>query len=427
MDKEQVKEIIPENCDKNNKIIRRTKMKYKVNRTLSYKFWQSIARVWARNLNFRMDPESQEEMSKIEGPVLALGAHVNAVDFLGILIILKKKKFAFVASASLFYIKLAYKLFHFLGNVIPRKQFTVDVESVRAMKFFVDNGISIGMCPEGRVSIEGKSGHISDSTIKLIKFLGVPVVFTHVHGGYLQRPRYANKMRNGMKLKAEAKLLLTKEQVNNFSFEEIKNIVDEAFKYSEMEYQEINKLQFVPKSKKVSLAYGLDFLLHQCPKCLTECAMVSTGNEMKCNFCGNAVTIDSFGKIKPKTKLDECYDRIDKWYDFQKQKIKDAILANPEYERKTKVILHLSDDKNFGFKRVDEGTLSLNKDGFSFSGKKYPILKFSIKQSPSVAVRLGKSIDFFVNYDIFRFTFEFPGEPTQFNIATELLHKLFYE
>lgn len=406
--------------------IRRTKPKYKIPTKFKYGFWYLLCLNWSRILGIRPNLEDIKEIEKIDGPVLALGAHVNGIDFSGMMTLLKNKRMAFVVAANLFYDKFLAIFFRILGNIIPKKQFSADFECIKAMKFFVDNGTSIGIYPEGRVSIDGKPGYVSDATLKLIKYLNVPVVFTYTPGGYLQRPRYANKMRKGTPLEARGRLLLSKEEVKEFSIEKIRQVVDEAFSYNEMIYQQEKQLYFVPKSKRISLTYGLDFLLNQCPKCLKECAMVSNGDEMYCSNCKNTIKIDPLGKISPKSDNDLSFDRIDLWYEFQRKEMQKKIDNSPEYERKTKVTLFLNDDENLGFAKVDEGILTLNKDGFFFNGHKSTNLNFSIKESPFVSVRLGETIDFFINYSIYKFVFETIGEPAQYNLAVELLNKKYY-
>lgn len=406
--------------------IRRTKPKYKIPTKFRYGLWYLLFLNGSKILGIKPNEEDIKEIGKIEGPVLAIGAHVSGIDFSGMMTLLKNKRFAFVVAANLFYDKFFAMLFRIMGNIIPKKQFSVDFECIKAMKFFVDNGTSIGIYPEGRVSIEGKPGYVSDATLKLIKYLNIPVVFTYTPGGYSQRPRYANKMRKGTSLQARGRILLNKEEVNEYSLDKIRQVVDEAFSYNEMLYQQEKQLYFVPKSKKVSLTYGLDFLLNQCPKCLKECAMVSNGSEMYCSNCNNTIEIDPYGKINPKSKSDMCFERIDLWYDFQKQSMQNKIDSSLDYERNTKVTLYLNDDENLGFSKVDEGILTLNKEGFSFNGQKFTNLNFSIKESPFVSVRLGETIDFFVNYTIYKFVFETVGEPAQYNLAVELLNKKYY-
>jgi 1-acyl-sn-glycerol-3-phosphate acyltransferase/ribosomal protein S27E len=406
---------------------RRTRPKYKIPTRFSYGFWRIFVTVWARLLNISPDKESIIQMNNIEGPVLALGAHVNGIDFAGMMATLKNKRIAFVVSASLFYEKFISGFVRFLGNIIPKKQFSADFECIKAMKFFIDNGISIGIYPEGRVSIDGKSGDVADSTIKLIKYLGVPVVFSYTPGGYLQRPRYANKMRKGNRLYSYSKLILSKEQVQQMEISEIREVVREAFCYNEMEYQEKHQLSFIPKSRKVSLTYGLDFLLHQCPKCLAECSMDATsGPEMRCKKCGNTISIDSFGHISPVKDGDLCYDRIDKWYAFQRESLLKKIEDSENYSRSTKVDLLINDESKFAFEKVDSGILTIDKNGFCFEGDVFQGLTISIKESPYITVRLGKHIDFFVDYRIYRFIFEEKGEPAGFNLAAELLHKKYH-
>lgn len=379
---------------------------------------------WILSLVFRAritDRKALKQVRAIKGPVLALGTHHAATDFLYMTRVLAPKRMSFVIAANMFYDKRYAWAINMMRNAIPKKQFTADYECVRSIKKMVECGISIGLYPEGRVSVDGTQSFVSVSIAKLIKFLNIPVVFVKNLGGYLSMPRYNFKFHTG-KVEITAKQLLTPEEIKTMSWQQIYALLLEEFRYNEFAYQEKNHIAFLGKRP----ALGLDRLLYKCPKCGAEFKMEAALDTLRCGACGNTATIDKYGKITP-VGDGVAYPRVDLWYKYQKEALDKEIEADDNYSLTCEVGLALSDETTGMFNSIERGTLTLTKQGYSYIGEAGRELKFTIAGTPSIAFVVGTSIDFFMDNVIYRFCFDKVMMSTKYNIATELLHKKYFK
>lgn len=386
----------------------------------SFYFSLSIAAILLR---VSFDKKDIKALKAVQGPALVLGTHLSAIDFAYMLKMMPGRRLAFLISANMYYDRRVSWLFKFLGFLIPKRQFTADFEAIKAVKGFIDKGVSVGIYPEGRVSLDGTEGEIGMSTAKLVKWLGVPVVFVHGNGSYLKRPRYANKMHKG-KVRVNARLLFTAEETKELSKEEILLRLRENFTYNEQEYQEKHHISSQAKSKKFPIAYGLDRLLYKCPLCGAEFSNVTGKDTLTCNLCGNGARIDKYGSITPVGEKSKVFPRIDLWYDWQYGELQKEVAAS-DYVISEEVDLQINNDEFAEFKTVERAVLTLDREGYHFAGEKYK-LDFSVSQSGGIALMLGFHIDFFENDTIYRFAFAKSGMPAKFSVATELIHNKYY-
>jgi len=367
------------------------------------------------------DRKELKAIRVIKGPVLVLGTHHAATDFLYMTRMLAPKRMSFVVAANMLYDKRYAWAIKMMGNSIPKKQFAADYECVRSIKKMIESGISIGLYPEGRVSVDGTESYVSFSIAKLIKWLDVPVVLIKNTGGYLSMPRYNLNFHMG-KVELSAKRILSVEEAKAMSAQQIHALLLEEFHYNEFEYQEKNHIAFLGKRP----ALGLDRLLYKCPKCGAEFQMEAELDKLRCNACGNTAVIDKYGKITP-VGDGVAYPRVDLWYKYQKQELGKEIDASDDYALLCDVGLALSDEATGMFNSIERGTLTLTQNGYSYLGETGRELKFSIAGTPSIAFVVGTIIDFFLDNIIYRFCFDKVYMSTKYNIATELLHKKYFK
>lgn len=362
-----------------------------------------------------------KEVRKIKGPVLVIGTHHSPLDFLLMTRVMFPKQLSFVLASNLFYDKRYAWAIRLMGNAIPKKQFAADLECVKSIKKMIDNGVSIGLYPEGRVSVDGTESYIEENIAKLIKWLGVPVVLVKSCGAYLSMPRFNLKMHRG-RIELSAKQIFTAEQTKQLSTKDLHTMLQEEFKYNEFEYQQNNHIAFLGKRP----ALGLDKLLYKCPKCKAEFKMSSQLDKLHCTQCGNTANIDKYGTITPLAD-GVCYPRVDLWYKYQKEVLLQEIQNTPDYTLTCEVGLAINDENIGEFNSIEHGMLTLTKNGYHYIGENGRILEFSIAPSPSIAFVTGTSIDFFRDNTIYRFCFDKVPMSTKYNIATELLHKKYFK
>jgi 1-acyl-sn-glycerol-3-phosphate acyltransferase len=369
-----------------------------------------------------LNRKALKEVRALKDPVLVIGNHVSSIDFLFMSYLLFPKRLSFVVARHLYYNDSSSWALRIMKNSIPKRQFVADYECVKSIKKMIDKGISVGLYPEGRVSIDGTESGLEPNIAKLIKWLGVPVVYVHFKGGYLAMPRY-NLILKPVKAEAEAKVLFTKEEVDSLSVDEMHRRLKEEIRYNEFEYQEKNHIS----SGRKNTALGLNTLLYKCPRCHAEFKMEAEGDTICCGECGNAARLDKYGKISA-LPGGVCFPRIDLWYKFQKEAVAKEIEATDDYKLVCDDVgLAMNDDASGNFYAAERGKLTLSKEGFTYEGEGGKSLFFPIAASPSISFILGTAIDFFRGEDIFRFCFDREMMSTKFNIATELLHNKYYK
>ena len=72
-------------------------------------------------------------------------------------------------------------------QVIPKKNFTPDAHALRQILRVIAAGGNICLMPEGMSSITGMAQPVIPGGAKLLKKLGVPVYYSKISGGYLNR------------------------------------------------------------------------------------------------------------------------------------------------------------------------------------------------------------------------------------------------
>ena len=111
----------------------------------------------------------------------------------------------------------------------------------------------VGLYPEARYSACGITSYIPPSLGKLVKMAKVPVVVIIHHGNHLESPFWNFRKKRKVPLYARAKLVLTKEQVETMSVDEINAILVKEFEYDEYKYQKENNILITEKYRAEGL------------------------------------------------------------------------------------------------------------------------------------------------------------------------------
>ena len=199
----------------------------------------------------------------LKGPFLVLGNHTSWVDFLYFSNCVYPHPVNVVVTSNVFYMKFLGKVFTDFG-AIPKKQFTSDFSCIKHIKRNLDNGNSVLLFPEGRITVDGSTGYIAPSIGKLIKFLNCPVIKGITVGSYVTRPKWGKKRPGKVTLKMEP--LLSTDDIGDMSNEEIYEYILKNFSYDD-------NVAFKEQNRKVyglRLAETLEKLLYKCPRCGAE-------------------------------------------------------------------------------------------------------------------------------------------------------------
>ena len=212
------------------------------------------------------------------------------------------------------YIKRAW-LLELIGAICTRK-FTNDLHLIKSIKKVLKRGDAVGLYPEARYSPCGVTSFIPDSVAKLVKSCKVPVLAVIHHGNHLYTPFWNFRKKRKVPLYTKATQILTKEQVQEMSVEEIDKVIREAFVYDEYKYQKENNILITEKYR----AEGLHKVLYQCPQCLKESKMNSKGTEIYCEECGKRWNLNEDGTLSALSGETE-FSHVPDWFEWQRANV----------------------------------------------------------------------------------------------------------
>lgn len=255
---------------------------------------------------------------------------------------------------------------------IPTRKFITDTVLVKDMLYTVKNlKSSILMFPEASYSFDGTETELPDSMGKCIKMLKVPVVMIRTKGAFLRDPLYNNLQKRKADISANVSYILSPEDIENKSVDEINEILKINFKYDHFKEQaEAGVIIDEPFR-----ADGLERVLYKCPKCLSEGKMKGKGIKITCSECGAAYELTRKGNLSCDNG-DTEFSFVSDWYKWERECVRKEI-TDGTYNLDTETdIMMLVDSKSMY--RIGAGRLKHSTEGFSLTGAEGD-LSFSVK------------------------------------------------
>ncbi len=269
-----------------------------------HKFWQRMIRPFIHYFLMKRKFNYTSEKYKIKPPYILLGNHTTDYDAFFMANSFKDPLY-FVMSDHISSLKVG-KIIEHLVCPIPITKSTHDASTVRGIMSVIRQGAPVALFPEGNKSFAGEMSQMKPTIGKLLKKLKVPVVIYNIEGGYFSSPRWTHKKRKG-KMRGFVKRVITPEEIENLSAEEIFEIIKTDLRVNAYEVQEREHVKFVGKD----LAENIETLLYMCPKCGALSSLHGHGNTFSCDKCDFTASYNQYGYIEGHTlsRLDE----MDKW------------------------------------------------------------------------------------------------------------------
>lgn len=316
-----------------------------------------------------------------------------------------------------------------LDGCIGKRKFTTDPHLIPACEKVLNKfGAVLTMYPEARYSPIGTLAILPSSLGQLIKRLKHDVVVLVHRGNYLHTPFWDWRRKRDVPLRPVMTRVLTKEQVEELSAEEIQDTVTKALWYDEYKYQKDNNIRITEPYR----AEGLHKVLYQCPICKTEFKMYTEGAILGCSHCGHKWELTETGELCA-IEGETVFSHPPTWYEWQRANVRKEI-DEGRYSFTDEVdVFSLPNTNNF----IDLGKARLThsmETGFviegHYNGEDYKISRpvagmygVHIEYDycyirPEECVQISTSDDTFVC---------FPSEKnqvTKLSIATEELYKV---
>ena len=229
------------------------------------------------------------------GAGILVANHVNVFDPIWIYDVLRRPVH-FVASEELFRSRILAPVVRQFGTFAIRKR-ARDIQSIRNMVKVIRSGGLLGIYPEGTRTWDGISLPILPTIARIIRMMRVPVYSCRVEGGYLQRPRWADRWRP-LRVRLVFDRLYPAEAIPE-SEQQIMKDLAEAIQTRDYELP-------IPRSngrRVAGLASGIYRLLYRCPNCgnleSLEAVKPLSSNRVECRSCFAVWEIDLGCRLTP--------------------------------------------------------------------------------------------------------------------------------
>lgn len=316
----------------------------------------SIPDLWATK--FSCERVGMERLHKKQ-PCLILMNHSSFIDFEVASTVFYPRPLNIVATFDAFIGK--DWLMRQIG-CLETKKFTVGAQLIRDMSYALKTlKTSVLLFPEAGYSLDGTSTVLPESIGKCVKLFGVPLVSVTTYGAFARQPLYNNLRKRKVKVKAKVEYLLSPEEIQEKTVEEINEVVFKAFAFDNFRYQKENNIVIADENR----AEGLERILYKCPCCKAEGKTEGKGKTLTCHACGKVYEMTELGEMKALDGNTEI-SHIPDWYQWEREQVK-AELEKGEYGLDIPVdILIMTDTKSVY--EVGEGRLEHNENGFRISG-----------------------------------------------------------
>lgn len=311
-------------------------------------------------------------MEGLKPPYMILSTHMSFVDFELVSLGTYPQRMNNVVNVDGYYLRAW--LMEWIGSIGTRK-FTSDIHLIKSIRKVLSRGDVLTMYPEARYSPDGTSSYLPESLGMLIKRCKVPIVVALHRGNYLHKPFWNVTKTRKVPMHTTLKLVLTPEQIEEMSVEEINALIKTEMIYDDYKYQKDNGILITEPFR----AEGMHKILYQCPHCKTESKMNSKGTEIFCEECGKRWNLEEDGTL---TAIDgeTEFSHVPDWFDWEREQVK-AEIERGEYSFEDDIEIY-SQPGCYSFPYLGKGTLTHNeKDGFVIRGH-YNGEDFCIHRAP---------------------------------------------
>ena len=309
-------------------------------------------------VKFKCEKIGMEKLGKKE-QCLILMNHSSFIDF--------------EISSSIFYprpINIVATFDAFIGKdwlmrqigCLETKKFTTGAGLLRDMSYALKKlKTSVLMFPEAGYSLDGRATVLPDSLGKCVKFFKVPVVTVITDGAFARQPLYNNLRKRKVPVTAKVEYLLSPEDIEKKSVEELNAIIREKFAFDNFKNQKENGLIINDTDR----AEGLHRVLYKCPNCLAEGKTIGAGTRLTCKNCGKEYELTELGEIQAVGAGTE-FSSIASWVDWERDCVKTEI-EEGKYSLDEPVDIRIMVDTKTIY-TVGEGRLKHDANGFVLTG-----------------------------------------------------------
>lgn len=273
-----------------------------------------LSRLTLRGKEYKVE---KINMEGLEPPYMLLSNHMHFVDFKLTALATWPYPVSNVVSIDGYVVK--WFVLEWIGAICTRK-FTMDTHLIKSIRHVLKRGDILAMYPEARYTPCGTTAYLPESLGKLVRMNKVPVVAVVHHGNHLHAPFWNVKKKRQVPLHSTYTMILTPEQIEKMTVDEINETIRQALSYDEYRYQKDNGIRITESYR----AEGLHKVLYQCPHCLTESQMATEGADIFCRHCGKRWHWQEDGRLEA-TEGETEFDHIPDWFAWQRRQVEEQI------------------------------------------------------------------------------------------------------
>ena len=166
--------------------------------------------LYMRRLNIHFDYRIDLKKYR-KGPYFVVSNHSSRLDYIYTGVAFLPQRLTYVAGYNEFFRSHLAFIFRLL-RIIPKRNFTPDVQTAREIAAIIKGGGKVIVFPEGMSSIGGSNQPSAIGSGNLLKHYKVPVLMTKIKGGYLTNTKYCLDERPG-RVEVEIDLLFTPDKL----------------------------------------------------------------------------------------------------------------------------------------------------------------------------------------------------------------------
>ena len=304
--------------------------------------------------------KTEKAVKKIKGPFIVLSTHASFMDFPMLISGLFPKTTGWVMSVEEF--RRGDWLMYGIGG-IPKRKFTHGIVTAKHILYYVKTKKHpVTIYPEARFSLAGVNEKLDGALGKLCKLAGVPVVIFMANGNFINSPQWSKHPYRKIRQEAEIYQLVSKEDVEKLTADEIQEKIEKAFVKDEYKWQ----VEKGYHTKCKERADGLYRILYKCPNCGKEFEMESAGIHLWCNSCGAKWEMDTLSRLKG-VNTDKGFSHIPDWYNWEREEVRKEV-QNGTYSFTDQVRVEDYYSTKVGLLHVGDAKVTHDKNGFTFEG-----------------------------------------------------------
>ena len=316
---------------------------------------------------------------QINGPYLVISNHTTVLDCVLVGMSFRKQMY-FVASEHVYRKGWVSKLLLWAFEPIAKMKGSSDTLTVMKIIRRLRNGYNVCLFAEGNRSFDGRNYPVPEATGKLAKICGANLVTYRIEGGYLTNPRWGFGIRHG-KAFGQVVNVYTPEQLSQMTPEQINEIIKNDIHEDAYERQSIKQIAYKGKNR----AFGIECAYCVCPRCQTLGKITSSGNRIKCTYCGNETEFDVYGNFAPAFGVTNTKE----WEDLQEEYFKklaqsdqsDSVPFFSDCDVTLKTL-----DSNHNELNLGSGKMAMYKNRFEFVPQNGQTISLPLTNIPDMSV-----------------------------------------